>query len=167
MFGSPMESARMEPSACAEKGTILAAKMNPYESPSVDVAPSRFDRQRPIAWKTVVFGLGGALIGYIFFTILANLEPWQFYTIRSFVTGKTAMSDITAHPADPWVQLGLFLGFIFGGTYVGFRIARRQRTTLQRDNAANTTSASLADDAHDNAESGGQPEPPMTRFLKS
>lgn len=140
--------------------------MNPYESPSANVASSKLDRQSPAAWKTVLFGLGGAILGYVLLTILANLEPWQFYTIRSLVTGKTVMSEIVAHPADRWVQVALFLGFIFGGTYVGFRIATSQRV-LQSENSTNQGSDSLTYDACDTAEEGGELETPMMRVSKS
>ena len=74
----------------------------------------------------MVYGLGGAFLGYVLWHLLGSLEDWQYYAIRSAVTGETAMSSIIAHPADRWVVWGLFLGFIFGGTFAGFAIARRR-----------------------------------------
>jgi hypothetical protein len=73
----------------------------------------------------VAFGFGGAFVGYIALTIFANLEAWQFYTIRRTLTGETAMSRIVAHPADRWIILGLFVSFVFGGAFSGFWVARR------------------------------------------
>jgi len=52
------------------------------------------------------------------------MEAWQFYTIRSTLTGETAMSRIVAHPADRWIVLGLFTSFVFGGAFAGFWVAR-------------------------------------------
>jgi hypothetical protein len=73
----------------------------------------------------VLFGFGGAFFGFMFLTILANMESWQFYTIRSTLTGETAMSQITQHPVDRWIVFGLFVSFIFGGAFTGFWVARR------------------------------------------
>jgi hypothetical protein len=101
---------------------------NPYESPSVssstDDAVRR--RPRPRAGRTIFYGFGGALLGYVCLTILANLEGWQFYAIRSLVTGETAMSRIIEHPADCWVVRSLFFIFVLGGTLVGMWQARRR-----------------------------------------
>jgi hypothetical protein len=72
----------------------------------------------------VLFGFGGAFVGYILLTILANMESWQFYTIRSTLTGETAMSQITQHPADRWIVFGLFASLVFGGAFTGFWVAR-------------------------------------------
>jgi len=39
-------------------------------------------------------GFTGAAVGYLFLTVAANLEDWQFYTLRWVVTGRSAMSEI-------------------------------------------------------------------------
>jgi hypothetical protein len=72
------------------------------------------------------YGFGGAFLGYVCLTIFANLEGWQFYTIRSLVTGETAMSRIIEHPADRWVVRSLFFVFVLGGAFVGMWLARRR-----------------------------------------
>jgi len=77
--------------------------------------------------RNAVYGFGGALVGYVSLVIFANLESWQFYTIRSAITGESAMSRIIAHPADPWIKLGLFAAFIGGGFAAGIWLARRNR----------------------------------------
>ena len=94
---------------------------NPYESPTTDTAEaSKRAASRPSILRTVLFGFGGAFLGFMFLTILANMESWQFYTIRSTLTGETAMSQITQHPVDRWIVFGLFVSFIFGGAFTGF-----------------------------------------------
>ena len=79
-----------------------------------------------------MFGFGGAFVGYVLLTILANMEDWQFYTIRSTITGETAMSQIVQHPADRWISLSLFIIFVFGGAFAGFWIARRRARSLEK-----------------------------------
>jgi hypothetical protein len=100
--------------------------VNPYQAPTIQNEGSARPRSRPNAWRTVAFGLAGALNGYGVLTILANLEDWQFYTLRSFVTGETAMSEITQHPADWWLRMILLFSAVLGGATAGFWIARRQ-----------------------------------------
>lgn len=95
---------------------------NPYGSPKSE---GESNARRPSALRTLVFGIGGAFIGYVALTIFANMEDFQFYSIRSTLTGESAMSEITAHPADSWIFLGLFITFVFGGALTGFGIARR------------------------------------------
>jgi hypothetical protein len=56
--------------------------------------------------------------------IAANLENWQFYSIRTFVTGKSVMSEIVIHPADRWVVPVLLVVFISLGSALGILIAR-------------------------------------------
>ena len=141
--------------------------MNPYESPSGNDAVAKLDHQHPRAWRTVVFGMAGSVIGYILLTILANLEQWQFYTIRSFVTGRTAMSEIVEHPADGWVQLILLLVFTFGGLYAGLRIARRTDLVKQLGNTGIVAVVSVAQGADDHAEPGVARERAATSDLKS
>jgi hypothetical protein len=99
---------------------------NPYESPSADTSPNSAARPRPCAWQTIIFGVVGAFLGYLCLSIFANLEGWQFYTVRSLVTGETSMQGITEHPADRWVVLSLFVGFVFGGAFVGVWLTRRR-----------------------------------------
>ncbi len=107
--------------------------INPYESPTAINSAAAKVSSRPRSWRTILYGLGGAFLGYVGLTILANLEDWQFYTIRSFVTGEIAMSEITQHPADRWVMFSLIFGFILGGAAVGFWLARRHsRSSAQR-----------------------------------
>jgi hypothetical protein len=104
---------------------------NPYEPPrsdrSVDPHPSIVRR----ALRHTAYGFGGAFVGYVLLVIFANLESWQFYTIRSAITGESAMSRITMHPADPWIKLGLFVAFIGGGIAAGIWLARRRGGTLR------------------------------------
>jgi len=99
---------------------------NPYESPTTDIAEaSKRAASRPSILRTALFGFGGAFAGYILLAILANMESWQFYTIRSTLTGETVMSQIAQHPADRWIVFGLFVSFVFGGAFAGFWVARR------------------------------------------
>jgi hypothetical protein len=106
---------------------------NPYESPTTDTAEvSKLATSRPSALRTVLFGFGGAFVGYVFLTFLANMESWRFYTIRSTLTGETAMSQITQHPADRWIVSGLFVSFVFGGAFLGFLVARRNTRNCPR-----------------------------------
>ena len=117
----PGDAGRYPPSAYRAK--LLT---NPYESPTTDTAEaSKRAASRPSILRTVLFGFGGAFFGFMFLTILANMESWQFYTIRSTLTGETAMSQITQHPVDRWIVFGLFVSFIFGGAFTGFWVARR------------------------------------------
>jgi hypothetical protein len=78
--------------------------------------------------RYVLAGLAGAVAGYMGLTVWANLERWQFYSVRSLVTGRSAMSEIVAHPADRWVVIALFAAFIGGGAAVGILAARRSRS---------------------------------------
>ena len=91
---------------------------NPYES------PRHFFR----VGATILYGFGGALIAYVLLTILANMESWQFYTIRCVLTGETSISRITTHWADDWIVGALFVAFIGGGTVAGLWKARRKYT---------------------------------------
>jgi len=99
---------------------------NPYESPRTDGKSENVSIHYPRAWHTILYGIGGAFFGYIMLTILANMEVWQFYTIRSTLTGESGMSQIVSHPADRWIVLGLFIVFVFGGACAGFWCARRK-----------------------------------------
>mgnify|MGYP001096357271 CR=1 FL=1 len=76
------------------------------------------------------FAVAGAATGYLTLFVLANLEDWQFYTIRSLVTGRRVMSEIVAHPADRWVGPALFVGFMGGGAMAGALMARCPRRRL-------------------------------------
>lgn len=67
----------------------------------------------------------GASFGVVGWIIGANLEDWQFHTIRSWITGETVMSEIIQHPADIWVCYTIFgLCILFGG-FGGVVLARR------------------------------------------
>jgi hypothetical protein len=103
-------------------------QVNPYESPRENqaVAP------RPLAWLRPFAALLGVLAGYVCLTILANMENFQFYTIRSFVTGEEHMSQIVQHPADEWVAPVLLLVFCPMGAMVGWKIAARRIAALNK-----------------------------------
>ena len=58
--------------------------------------------------------LGSATVGYLVLVIAANLENWQFYALRSLVTGQTVQSEIVAHPAGRWVVPALPAVFVGG-----------------------------------------------------
>lgn len=97
---------------------------NPFEPPQSEDASDQSPNPRPSAWTVIVYGVIGAFFGFVLLTVLASMESRPFYTIRSTLTGESAMSRIVAHPADDWILLGLASGFILGGTYAGFRISR-------------------------------------------
>jgi hypothetical protein len=78
-----------------------------------------FFQASPQRQRYIVRGLVGAAVGFTLWIIAGNREDLSFYTIRSFVTGKTAMSEIMEHPADPWVYWGLVTVFIGGGAALG------------------------------------------------
>jgi hypothetical protein len=81
-------------------------------------------------WPALRHGIAAAVggaTGYLCLTILANLEDWQFYTLRSLVTGKSAMYEIVDHPADAWVVPVLLVLFIFTGAASGVLVAGRFR----------------------------------------
>lgn len=80
------------------------------------------------AIRKAVAAIGGALVGYLCLTVMANLERWQFHSIRSWVTGKSAMSDIVAHPADQWVIPVLLVAFVCGGAACGVWIASQLKS---------------------------------------
>ena len=79
------------------------------------------------ALRYFLAALAGAAVGYLGLFILANVEDWQYYTIRSLATGKTVMSEIVEHPADRWVAPVLFATFISIGSALGILTARRLR----------------------------------------
>ncbi len=67
------------------------------------------------AFRLTRAGTGGTVAGYFVLTVAANLETWQFYRLRSWVTGRVVMSEIVAHPADRWVVPVLLALFVGGG----------------------------------------------------
>jgi hypothetical protein len=79
------------------------------------------------AFRYFLAAFVGGAVGYLGLFILANVEDWQFYTIRSLVTGKIVMSEIVEHPADGWVAPVLFVTFISIGSALGILTARRLR----------------------------------------
>lgn len=97
---------------------------NPYQSTELP------DSQRPRyqlptnSILTIVLGLGGAVIGFVIYSIVGNLEGWGFYTIRSILTGEDSMYAIKKHPADFWIMTGLFASFLLGGLFLGLWLAR-------------------------------------------
>jgi len=83
------------------------------------------------ALRYTVWTIAGVVAGFLGLILLANWEGFQFYTIRSLVTGKTAMSEIVSHPADRWVVPVLYAVFLGGGAVAGVLIARRRRSRAQ------------------------------------
>ena len=82
----------------------------------------------------MLYGFVGAFVGYVILFVLANIEPWQFYTIRSTFTGERAMADIVSHPADIWICRALFIITIGGGGLAGLWLARRKnRKAMEHD----------------------------------
>ncbi len=69
--------------------------------------------------------LVGASVGFLCLTIAANLGEWSFYTLRSLVTGRTAMSEIVYHPADTFVVPLLLVVFVGGGAMSGVWLRKR------------------------------------------
>ena len=77
--------------------------------------------------RSLYAALCGAALGYLACTVVANLEDFQFYTIRSWATGKTAMSDIVRHPADRWACMLMVLGPVVGGAIAAIALERQLR----------------------------------------
>ena len=98
---------------------------NSYDPPSAE-SPNVGTGGGPRWWPIVLFGFGGAFAGYVLLIVLANMEDWQFYTIRSTITGETAMSQIVQHRADRWIFLLLHILFVLGGAFAGIWTARRR-----------------------------------------
>ena len=98
---------------------------NPYDPPQSESNRDRSPTLLRCFARNVTFGFGGAFGGYVILVVLANMESWQFYTIRSTFTGETAMANITMHPADPWIKLAIFATCIGGGLVVGLLVGRR------------------------------------------
>lgn len=67
--------------------------------------------------------VAGVTIGFVALFVYANSEDWVYYSARSFVTGRTAMSEIVDHPADFWVCLAIPAVFLTVGGVVGVAIA--------------------------------------------
>jgi len=79
------------------------------------------------AVRYILAVVGGAIAGYVALTIAANLEDWQFYSLRSLVTGRSAMSEIVDHPADRWVIPLLLAVFVGGGAVAGVLLVEWSR----------------------------------------
>ena len=86
-----------------------------------------------VASQYALSALAGAAVGYFCCVFAANLEDWQFYSIRSFVTGRTAMSEIVAHPADGWVFDVIWTLFVAGGATVGVLVAQQFQSGRRGD----------------------------------
>lgn len=71
------------------------------------------------------------MLGYLCLTALANCENFQFYTIRSIVTGRRAMSEIVDHPADRFVVPILFAVFVVGGAITMMWLTKRPQNRLR------------------------------------
>jgi hypothetical protein len=83
----------------------------------------------------------GTCCGELAFTIARHLEGFPFYTIRQWVTGKSAMSEIIYHPADNWIIPALEVFFDLSGVALGLLIVwwfqsvknrRRERELVDR-----------------------------------
>lgn len=85
---------------------------------------------------TCVSAAIGGVVGYGAFVVAANSEGWQFYTIRSFVTGRKVMSEITMHPADQWVKPMLFFLFVGVGVLGGVLSVGPLKQWLNRGDTA-------------------------------
>jgi hypothetical protein len=62
----------------------------------------------------------GAGSGYITCTIVANMETYQFYSLRCLATGRTEIHDIRDHPVDRWIIPIIVAVFVFGGAILGY-----------------------------------------------
>jgi hypothetical protein len=71
--------------------------------------------------------LAGSAVGYACLSVIANLEDRPFYALRSFVTQRSAMSEIVTHPADRWIVPVLLAGSVSLGAASGVLIAKRSR----------------------------------------
>jgi hypothetical protein len=78
----------------------------------------------PATARFTLSAIAGAAVGYFCLAIAANAEDWQFYTLRSYITGRTAMSEIVHHPTDRWVMAVLLAVSILGGAVAGVLAAR-------------------------------------------
>src|SRR5262249_50230051 len=125
-FGAECRSARHGPRAghfprsvktpkgSRELSPVLPPRWPPTMQDSVDMqatwraVTSRIKGAIPYAVAAAV----GSCIGYTACATAANLEDFQFYTIRSWATGKEAMSEIVEHPADRWIIIGLVSLFV-------------------------------------------------------
>ena len=85
------------------------------------------------AGRYVVSALVGALGGYLACNIAANLEEFQFYAVRRWATGKSAMADIVHHPADAWIIPAIAALFILSGAVLGVFARCWYRSQLRFD----------------------------------
>ena len=69
----------------------------------------------------VVFGAGN---GFFVAIVVGNFENFAFYSVRSWVTGRTAMSDIVRHAADGWIIPAIYGLLVVTGAAVAIIAAR-------------------------------------------
>ena len=84
----------------------------------------------PASLRYLAAGLTGGAIAYVYLVVAANLEDFQFYAIRSLVTGKSAMSEIVDHLVDRWIVPLLMVATVSFGTLSGVVIARWLRPSV-------------------------------------
>ncbi|QVL30946.1 hypothetical protein KIH39_19120 [Telmatocola sphagniphila] len=63
-------------------------------------------------------------IGYALSTVVANLERYQFYTVRSIVTGKTSINLIVEDPGDKDAYLMIVTFFLSLGFLLSIGILK-------------------------------------------
>jgi hypothetical protein len=71
------------------------------------------------AVRAALAGAAGGICGYLACAVAANLEAYQFYTVRRWVTGESVMSSIVQHPADRWVTPAIVILFVSVGVAAG------------------------------------------------
>jgi hypothetical protein len=70
--------------------------------------------------KSYVFAaIAGALFGYFACFVYANSEDVMYYSLRSYITGETALSKIVDHPADRWIGFIVLNLFLLCGASLG------------------------------------------------
>lgn len=68
---------------------------------------------------TLVFVVLGIILGQLTFILAGNVEAISFYTIRSFLSGKTVGHDIVMSPIDQYTLLLLDMLFSCAGGTLG------------------------------------------------
>ena len=76
--------------------------------------------------RFLLSAIGGAAVGYVCLVIYGNSEDRVFYSLRSWATGQSAMSQIVQPPADWWVYLGVWVALVGGGVMIGILLALRR-----------------------------------------
>jgi hypothetical protein len=73
------------------------------------------------------------MAGFFCYYIGSSLENWSYYGIRSTITGETAMSKITNHPADDFILPSLLILFCALGAGVGFCLSPRPMRRIHKN----------------------------------